>query len=121
MRHRRHISDGRRQAPPLSSGGRARALALLCHLLFVPRETAHARQADERRLLLYAEDPDAAAVVLDYQLHNAPSSDYSGEEQKRAAREQPGSEYNEERHIKPYFLLPNNGPRVVQFYSPWSG
>ncbi|KAL3798401.1 LOW QUALITY PROTEIN: hypothetical protein HJC23_005054 [Cyclotella cryptica] len=47
--------------------------------------------------------------------------DYSGDERKESSKRQPGAEYDEERHIKPYILKPENGPRVVQFYSPWSG
>ena len=42
---------------------------------------------------MYADDP-GAIVILEYQLHNAPSKDYSGDEQKQAAKEQPGSEYD---------------------------
>jgi hypothetical protein len=78
------------------------------------------READDRSRFLYADDP-FATDILEYQLHNAPSEDYSGDERVRASKEQPGSEYDEERHIKPYFLRPENGPRVVQFYSPWCG
>mmetsp|Transcript_11313 Transcript_11313/g.20783 ORF Transcript_11313/g.20783 Transcript_11313/m.20783 type:complete len:564 (+) Transcript_11313:182-1873(+) len=106
------------------SGGRWRrrttALFLLCYLLLLSCETAQSRDADDRSRLLYADDP-GATIILEYQLHNAPSKDYSGDEQKKAAKNQPGSEYDEERHIKPYFLMPDNGPRVVQYYSPWSG
>jgi hypothetical protein len=78
------------------------------------------READDRSRFLYADDP-VATDVIEYQLHNAPSEDYSGDERERASKEQPGSEYDEERHIKPYFLRPDNGPRVVQYYSPWCG
>jgi thiol-disulfide isomerase/thioredoxin len=78
------------------------------------------READDRSRLLYADDP-AATEILEYQLHNAPSRDYSGDERREASKNQPGSEYDEERHIKPYFLTVENGPRVVQFYSPWCG
>jgi len=94
---------------------------LLFLSIFINIEHAQCREADDRSRLLYADDPGAASIILEYQLHNAPSKDYSGDEQKRAAKEQPGSEYDEERHIKPYFLLPDNGPRVVQYYSPWCG
>jgi len=97
---------------------------LLCFALLLSLgmlEPTQCREADDRSRLLYADDPGSTAI-LEYQLHNAPSKDYSGDDQKRASKEQPGSEYDEERHIKPYFLLPdNNGPRVVQYYSPWSG
>ena len=92
----------------------------VCYLLLILCETAQSREADDRSRLLYADDP-GATIILEYQLHNAPSKDYSGDEQKKAALNQPGSEYDEERHIKPYFLMPNNGPRVVQYYSPWCG
>ncbi|KAL7541392.1 hypothetical protein ACHAXR_010885 [Thalassiosira sp. AJA248-18] len=108
------------------SGGRCRrrpsaaALLLQCYILLLSFRTAHSREADDRSRLIYADDP-SANIILEYQLHNAPSRDYSGDERKRAEKEQPGSEYDEERHIKPYFLMPNNGPRVVQYYSPWSG
>ena len=61
------------------------------------------READDRSRLLYADDP-AATDILEYQLHNAPSRDYSGDERREASKNQPGSEYDEERHIKPYFL-----------------
>jgi len=96
------------------------ALLLLCYLLFLSYDTAESREADDRSRLLYADDP-GATIILEYQLHNAPSKDYSGDEQKRAAMNQPGSEYDEERHIKPFFLMADNGPRVVQYYSPWCG
>ena len=90
-------------------------------LLILQLQTVHCREADDRSRFLYADDP-RATVILEYQLHNAPSKDYSGDERKKAAKEQPGSEYDEERHIKPYFLMPDNiGPRVVQYYSPWCG
>jgi len=78
------------------------------------------READDRSRFLYADDP-AATDIIEYQLHNAPSRDYSGDERREASKNQPGSEYDEERHIKPYFLTGENGPRVVQFYSPWCG
>jgi len=96
------------------------ALAVALLLGVVPIVHVSSREADDRSRFLYAEDPTAAAV-LEYQLHNAPSRDYSGDEQKEAAKNQPGSEYDEERYIKPYFLQPGNGPRVVQYYSPWCG
>lgn len=90
-------------------------------LLLIQLLTVHCREADDRSRFLYADDPQAT-VILEYQLHNAPSKDYEGDEQKKAMKEQPGSEYDEERHIKPYFLMPDNiGPRVVQYYSPWCG
>ncbi|KAL9180107.1 hypothetical protein ACHAXT_008077 [Thalassiosira profunda] len=79
----------------------AAPLVLLAILLSV--RPAVSREADDRSRFLYAEDP-AASIVLEYQLHNAPSRDYSGE-----------------RHLKPYFLTADNGPRVVQYYSPWCG
>ena len=96
---------------------------LLCYILLplsLFLKPTQAREADDRSRFLYADDPDAI-VILEYQLHNAPSRDYTGDEQKKAAKEQPGSEYDEEKHIKPYFLQPDNGPRVVQYYSPWCG
>jgi len=92
------------------------SLALVVLLL----AAVSSREADDRSRFLYAEDPTATAV-LEYQLHNAPSRDYTGDEQEAAARNQPGSDYHEERYIKPYFLQPGNGPRVVQYYSPWCG
>ena len=78
------------------------------------------READDRSRFLYADDP-SADIIEEYQLHNAPSEDYSGDEREDASKKQPGAEYEEEKHIKPYILKANNGPRVVQFYSPWSG
>lgn len=93
---------------------------VLLLLLSLFLKTTQAREADDRSRFLYADDPEAI-VILEYQLHNAPSRDYTGDEQKKAAKEQPGSEYDEEKHIKPYFLQPDNGPRVVQYYSPWCG
>ena len=92
---------------------------LIC-ILLLSFGTTQGREADDRSRFLYAEDP-GATVILEYQLHNAPSEDYSGDERKRASKEQPGSEYDEERHIRPFFLRPDNGPRVVQYYSPWCG
>ena len=83
-------------------------------------QTAQGREADDRSRFLYADDP-VASDIIEYQLHNAPSRDYSGDERREASKNQPGSEYDEERHIKPYFLTAENGPRVVQFYSPWDG
>ena len=81
------------------------------------------READDRSRFLYADDPIAASIILEYQLHNAPPEDYDGDERKESSRKQPGAEYDEEKHIKPYMLKADNniGPRVVQFYSPWSG
>lgn len=102
-------------------GAAGRLIHLLIFILLLTFGTTQGREADERSRFLYAEDP-GATVILEYQLHNAPSKDYSGDERKRASKEQPGSEYDEERHIRPYFLQPNdNGPRVVQYYSPWCG
>lgn len=80
----------------------------------------YGREADDRSRFLYADDP-SAIIIQEYQLHNAPSEDYSGDEREDASKRQPGAEYEEEKHIKPYILKANNGPRVVQFYSPWSG
>ena len=95
--------------------------ALLCLLLlFAPLKVVLSREADDRSRLIYADDPNAS-IILEYQLHNAPSADYSGDERKEAAKKSPGSEYDEEKHIKPYFLTPENGPRVVEYYSPWCG
>ena len=93
-----------------------RYLSILAALI----QTAHGREADDRSRFLYADDP-VASDIIEYQLHNAPSRDYSGDERREASKNQPGSEYDEERHIKPYFLTAENGPRVVQFYSPWDG
>lgn len=93
-------------------------LAAIVVVLFT--NVVQCREADDRSRLLYADDP-AATDILEYQLHNAPSRDYSGDERREASKNQPGSEYDEERHIKPYFLTVENGPRVVQFYSPWCG
>lgn len=95
-------------------------IIFLCCCMLQHHGTIVAREADERSRFIYADDP-SATIILEYQLHNAPSRDYAGDEQKKASREQPGSEYDEERHIKPYFLTPENGPRVVQYYSPWCG
>ena len=89
-------------------------------LLLVIIIYCNAREADDRSRFIYADDA-GASIILEYQLHNAPSSDYEGDEQKKASKQQPGSEYDEERHIKPYFLSADNGPRVVQYYSPWCG
>ncbi len=93
-----------------------RSILILHFLLGISR----GREADDRSRFLYADDL-FSADISEYQLHNAPSEDYSGDERERASKEQPGSEYDEERHIKPYFLRPDNGPRVVQYYSPWCG
>jgi hypothetical protein len=97
-------------------------LHLVLLLLLQLLGTAQGRDADDRSRLLYAEDP-AASIILEYLLHNAPSEDYSGDERLRASKEQPGSEYDEEKHIRPYFLRSseNLGPRIVQYYSPWCG
>jgi hypothetical protein len=95
-------------------------MSLLGFLLCLFLTVTHGREADDRSRFLYADDP-TALIILEYQLHNAPSKDYSGDERKESSKRQPGAEYDEERHIKPYILKPENGPRVVQFYSPWSG
>lgn len=88
---------------------------LLCLIL------SQGREADDRSRFLYADDP-SSTIILEYQLHNAPAEDYDGDERKESSRRQPGAEYDEEKHIKPYILkADNNSPRVVQFYSPWSG
>jgi hypothetical protein len=98
-----------------------RLIHRLIYILLSSLGITRGREADDRSRFLYADDPGASAI-LEYQLHNAPSEDYSGDERERASKEQPGSEYDEERHIKPYFLRPdNNWPRVVQYYSPWCG
>ncbi|KAK1745146.1 sulfhydryl oxidase [Skeletonema marinoi] len=97
--------------------------SFLLHLLLLAVAAltiVQGREADDRSRFLYADDP-AATDIIDYQLHNAPSRDYSGDERREASKNQPGSEYDEEQHIKPYFLTEQNGPRVVQFYSPWCG
>ena len=79
-----------------------------------------AREADDRSRFLYVDGPGAEAI-LEYQLHNAPSTDYFAYEMGRSPKEQQHSEHDEEHHIRPYFLNPENGPRVVQYYSPWCG
>ena len=121
MMHNKHISRGLRRR---RRGWHSNMdIVPLCHIviiLLLSFEAGQCREADDRSRFLYAEDP-SATVILEYQLHNAPSKDYSGDERKKAEKEQPGSEYDEERHIKPYFLMPDNGPRVVQYYSPWCG
>ncbi len=90
-------------------------------LFFIFASPIRGREADDRSRFLYADDP-LADIINEYQLHNAPSEDYSGDERKAASKRQPGAEYDEEKHIKPYILkADNNGPRIVQFYSPWSG
>jgi hypothetical protein len=89
-------------------------------LLFVSATSTRGREADDRSRFLYADNP-LADIINEYQLHNAPSEDYDGEERKAASKRQPGDEYDEEKHIKPYILKAENGPRIVQFYSPWSG
>ena len=122
------ISD---DAPPVPGGEPTTACPSLHHrlrlnlillLILLLLGVTQGRDADDRSRLLYAEDP-AASIILEYQLHNAPSEDYSGDERLRASKEQPGSEYDEEKHIRPYFLRSseNLGPRVVQYYSPWCG
>ena len=93
---------------------------LLLLLAVVSLTIVQCREADDRSRFLYADDPTATDII-EYQLHNAPSRDYSGDERREASKNQPGSEYDEERHIKPYFLTGENGPRLVQFYSPWCG
>lgn len=96
-------------------------MELLYILLSLLLSSSQGREADDRSRFLYAEDP-SAIIINEYQLHNAPSEDYSGDERKDASKRQPGTEYDEEKHIKPYILkAADNGPRVVQFYSPWSG
>ncbi len=95
-------------------------IILLYLIFFIALQEVLGREADDRSRFLYADDP-TASIILEYQLHNAPSADYSGDERKQAAKRPPGAEYDEEKHIKPYFLSPENGPRVVEYYSPWCG
>ena len=87
-------------------------ITFFCALL-LSAKLIQAREADDRSRFLYADDT-RAAVILEYQLHNAPTTDFLIEGQL-------GVEYDEERHIRPYFLNPDNGRRVVQYYSPWCG
>ena len=84
-----------------------------CCALLLSAELIQAREADDRSRFLYADDT-RAAVILEYQLHNAPTTDFLIEGQL-------GVEYDEEHHIRPYFLNLDNGRRVVQYYSPWCG
>lgn len=84
-----------------------------CLSLLLFPVSVQAREADIRSRFLYADDPRATAI-LEYQLHNAPTTDYTVEGQLNVI-------YDDERHIRPYFLNPDNGRRVVQYYSPWCG
>ncbi len=95
---------------------RSTIVTVICYaLLSLSPELVQSREADDRSKFLYADDP-RAVVILEYQLHNAPTKDYTVEGHNNM-----GIEYDEERHIRPYFLNPENGRRVVQYYSPWCG
>ena len=87
---------------------------IICYALSLSPVLVQSREADDRSQFLYADDP-RAVDILEYQLHNAPTKDYAVEGQNM------GIEYDEERHIRPYFLNNENGRRVVQYYSPWCG
>eukprot|EP00594_Rhizosolenia_setigera_P018044 CAMPEP_0178964274 /NCGR_PEP_ID=MMETSP0789-20121207/15571_1 /TAXON_ID=3005 /ORGANISM="Rhizosolenia setigera, Strain CCMP 1694" /LENGTH=703 /DNA_ID=CAMNT_0020649001 /DNA_START=422 /DNA_END=2533 /DNA_ORIENTATION=+ len=82
-------------------------------------------------------------------IHVAPYHDYEGKEQEEHAKNHPGHEGDDEKHIRPYFLYINSSEdrgqehdiflrdkyenhehgyeyhsktsRIIQFYSPWSG
>ena len=89
-------------------------IIIICYALSLSPVLVQSREADDRSQFLYADDP-RAVNILEYQLHNAPTKDYAVEGQNM------GIEYDEERHIRPYFLNNENGRRVVQYYSPWCG
>lgn len=97
---------------------------LFLSFLFLLPSSTNAREADERSRFLYAGDHSAQGIILEYQLHMAPSADYSGDEREEAAKRPPGAESEVEatKHVKPYFLVDGyDGMRVVEFYSPWCG
>ena len=89
-------------------------VTIICYALSLSPGFVHSREADDRSQFLYADDP-RAVVILEYQLHNAPTKDYTIEGHNMDV------EYDEERHIRPYFLNSDNGRRVVHYYSPWCG
>ena len=97
------------------------------------------REASPHSKFLY-NTAETQLFITDYQIHLAPSGDYSGKEQEEHAKYHPGHKNDEERHVRPSFLNPiksstinrqvhghnkphnkHHGNRVVQFYSPWSG
>ena len=103
-------------------------LFLLAHLLLHHHlPTAKAiREVDERlSKFLFAADPNAKNVVLEYQLHLAPEEDFEQEALEDHAYDHKigdVSDYESTKHIRPYFLSNKIfNPRVVLFYSPWSG
>ena len=102
-------------------------LLFLFTLLHHPLPTAHAiREVDERlSKFLFAADPNSKNVVLEYQLHLAPEEDFEEEALEDHAYDHKigdVSDYESTRHIRPYFLSNKIfNPRVVLFYSPWSG
>ena len=103
-------------------------LSLLTHLLLhqlLPMAKA-IREVDERlSKFLFAADPNAKNVVLEYQLHLAPEEDFEQEALEDHAYDHKigdVSDYESTKHIRPYFLSNKIfNPRVVLFYSPWSG
>jgi len=103
-----------------------------------------AREIDDRfSRFLYAGDDVASSVIHEYLIHMASPDDYSSyyhvfdrpsEQDSKPERDVkqslvslkkklPGDEHEETRHIRPHFLngREKNGPRVVEFYSPWCG
>ena len=104
-------------------------LFLLTHLLLHHHlfPMAHAiREVDERlSKFLFAADPNSKNVVLEYQLHLAPEEDFEQEALEEHAYDHKigdVSDYESTKHIRPYFLSNKIfNPRVVLFYSPWSG
>jgi len=104
-------------------------LVFLLTLLLIrrPLPAAYAiREVDERlSKFLFAADPNAKNVVLEYQLHMAPEEDYEQEvleDHEYDHKIGDVSDYESTKHIRPYFLTKKIfNPRVVVFYSPWSG
>jgi len=102
-------------------------LFLLAGLILCPLTTTDAiREVDERlSKFLFAADPNAKNVVLEYQLHLAPEEDFgreAPEDHEYDHKIGDVSDYESTKHIRPYFLSNKvSNPRVVLFYSPWSG
>ena len=84
------------------------------------------REVDERfSKFLFAADPNAKSLVSEYQLHMAPEEDFQEEaleDHEYDHKIGDVSDYESTKHIRPYFLSNKVfNPRVVVFYSPWSG
>uniref|UniRef100_A0A7S4J384 Uncharacterized protein n=1 Tax=Odontella aurita TaxID=265563 RepID=A0A7S4J384_9STRA len=117
----RHFFSKRMYSP--SWLGFFSAALLLCGRPEAPSNLVSARVADERLTrFLYADFPgNAEGAVSEYQIHTTKSGDYERDagdvdDDGLGRRRRPaGSEYEEQQHVRPYFLTQDvDNPRIVQ-------